>query len=198
MASGNVEKASQDDVIDLLPELHQRNYLTKNPGHRIAINPHTGWERKMPISECGTPGNRRCHKFTLSARYSTRDDSPAIGENPVRAGIYGSHNHTNDIRRDQPAVHCRTSCGCERKRHMNWCSICGQRFASIVFESNAIGNMRRIHDDHYELKQAVYELRDALAQCKVAVENKEMPPSGRLEMVRDISAPVLAKWKDIA
>lgn len=35
------------------------------------------------------------------------------------------------------------------------------------------------------------QLRKALADCKAAVQNGDLPPSARLELVRDISTPAL-------
>ncbi len=37
------------------------------------------------------------------------------------------------------------------------------------------------------------ELVEALRKCKAIVENKDMPPSARMELVRDYATPVLAK-----
>lgn len=34
---------------------------------------------------------------------------------------------------------------------------------------------------------------EALRACKAAVENKELPPSARMELVRDIATPILCR-----
>lgn len=40
-------------------------------------------------------------------------------------------------------------------------------------------------------------LTAALRQCKAAAESKDLPPSARLELVRDIATPALIQWREL-
>lgn len=47
--------------------------------------------------------------------------------------------------------------------------------------------------EHAQLMAAALDLLTALSACKEIAENKALPPSARLELIRDCASPIIAK-----